>query len=529
MIFVQFLQIHNGGKRIMKNNFGTSNWQEFIPIPVCEEHPEYGELYQKAWELAFSHIKEIPGMPQTPYMDEAFCETQVWIWDTCFMSLFCKYAREVFPGVETLRNFYEVLYHGKHLPVVIPPENEPSWTGAKPGVPYEMKVHLADNPPLFAWVEYENALMSGDMDYVKELLYERKALQQHYEWMEQLHESVTPDGVLLETHFLAEKDGYKWEGGCSGMDNTPRGRTGEHAIGQRPNNPDMLWIDAICQQALSAQMIAKLYGLVGDKEKEAEWNKKYIEKKETVNRLYWDEKDRFYYDIDCNTHEFYKVMTIASYWTLTAGIASKEQAVALAGQLSNSETLGGMVPLVSLSRSDNDYASDGGYWRGSVWLPTAYATLKGLANYGLYEDAHTASAKVLEHMYKTYKEYTPHTIWECYSPEACRPATIEDGSGKTVRPDFCGWSALGPISVYLEFVLGFHTINAFEKTVEWAKPDTFTGKIGVKNLRFGDIITDIEAVGGVCTVTSNGAYTLIINGTPYEIQKGRNEISSVIN
>ena len=37
-------------------------------------------------------------------------------------------------------------------------------------------------------------------------------------------------------------------------------------------------------------------------------------------------KDKFYYDIDCNTHDFYKVMTIASYWTLTAGVASDEQA-----------------------------------------------------------------------------------------------------------------------------------------------------------------------------------------------------------
>ena len=63
-------------------------------------------LYNKAWELAFMHIKDVPGMPQNPYMDEAFCDTQVWIWDTCFMTLFCKYANRVFPGVESLKNFY---------------------------------------------------------------------------------------------------------------------------------------------------------------------------------------------------------------------------------------------------------------------------------------------------------------------------------------------------------------------------------------------------------------------------------------
>ena len=63
----------------MKRNFGGENWREFIPIPICEDNPEYSEFYEKAWELAYAHIKSIDGMPQTPYMDEAFCQTQVWI------------------------------------------------------------------------------------------------------------------------------------------------------------------------------------------------------------------------------------------------------------------------------------------------------------------------------------------------------------------------------------------------------------------------------------------------------------------
>lgn len=508
----------------MKNRFGNENYGEFIPIPIYDDRPEYFEFYKKAWELAYKHIKNIDGMPQTPYMDEAFCETQVWIWDSCFMALFCKYAKEVFPGVETLNNFYEVLYNKKHLPKVIPPENEPDWTGAIPGEPYEIMVHIADNPPLFALAEYENALMSGDADYVKELLYNRKFLQKHYEWIENLHESVTLDGVMNPTCLISEKYGYKWEGGRSGMDNTPRGRMGEHAVDQRPNNPDMLWLDAICQQAFSAKTIAKLFGRVGDKENEKKWNERYLDKKDIINKLYWDEKDEFYYDIDCNTHDFYKVMTIASYWTMTSKVASEKQAKSLVKHLSNPDTFGGIVPFVSLSRSDPDYNSDGEYWRGGVWLPTAYATLKGLVNYGFYKEAHDTACRLLEHIYRTYTEFEPHTIWECYSPKECKPATNEWGN-RNVRPDFCGWSALGPISVYIEFVIGFHTIDAFEKTVEWAKPDSFKGKIGIKNLRFGNVITDIEAVGEKCTVTSNEPYTLKINGKKYDISVGINELS----
>ncbi len=507
----------------MKKIFGSPDWKKHIPIPICEEHPEYLEFYMKAWELAFLHIKDISGMPQTPYMDEAFCDTQLWIWDSCFMSLFCKYARDVFPGVETLNNFYEVLYGNKHLPKIIPTENEPEWTFCTVGEPYEINIHIADNPPIFAWAEYENALISGDKDYIKELLYTRKVLQKHYEWIENLKESTKPRGVFAQTELIAEKYGYRWEGGRSGMDNTPRGRLGNHAESERPNNPDMLWIDAICQQALSAKTIAKMFALLEDKENEAIWNKRFSEKRDIVNTYYWDKNDSFYYDIDCNTQDFYKVMTIASYWTLTAQIASTEQAKALVQQLENPKTMGGVVPLVSLSRSDSDYKPNGEYWRGSVWLPTAYAALTGLKNYGFLKNAHTASCKLLNHMYKTYAEHTPHTIWECYSPEEYKPASNEHREGKYVRPDFCGWSALGPISIYIEYVLGFHTIDAFKNIIEWAKPETFKGKIGIHNLSFGKITTDIEAIGEKCRVVSNGEYTLKINGEEYHINSGENE------
>ena len=509
----------------MQQNFGAKNWREFIPAPVCEEYPQFNELYKKAWELAYDHIKYIDGMPQNPYMDEAFCETQVWIWDSCFMTFFCKYAREVFPGVETLNNFYALLYGDQKLPSIIPSENEPAWTQAVPGKPYRINLQIADNPPLFAWAEYENAMMLGDKAYLKELLYDRQVLQKHYEWSESLTEKTEIDGVFACTCLMKEEKGYRWEGGRSGMDNTPRGRTTEHAEIQRPNNPDMLWLDAICQQALTANMISKLFALLGDGENEQIWKEHYLLKKEIVNRYYWDEKDQFYYDIDCNTGDFYKIMTIASYWTMTAEIASKEQAQHLVKQLFNPKTLYAKAPFLSLSRSDNDYQPDGRYWRGGIWLPTAYAAVKGLDNYGLYKEARILATELIQHMYDTYVEHEPHTIWECYAPERCKPAYNESGRPEYVRKDFCGWSALGPVSMYIEQVLGFCKIDAFEKCVHWEKPDDTKGQIGIRNLRFGNIVTDIVAEGDLCTVTTNEPYTLFIKDATYLIGKGENKLS----
>lgn len=71
-------------------------------------------------------------------------------------------------------------------------------------------------------------------------------------------------------------------------------------------------------------------------------------------------------------------------------------------------------------------------------------------------------------------------------------------------------------------MLGFHTINGFERVVEWAKADTFEKKVGVKNLRFADIVTDIVAENGICKVISNAPYTLKINDKPYQVSAGEN-------
>ena len=505
----------------MINFFNEKSWLEHIPRPVSDNNEKYEEFYLKAWEMARDHVKMVDGMPQSPYMDEGFCDTQIWIWDSCFMSLFCKYAQNVFPGKETLKNFYEVLYDGKSLPAVIPTENEPKWTGAIPDKPFGIQINIADNPPLFSWAEYENALFHGDKEYIKNLLYEKQYLQKHYEWLENLVESETINGVSVPTCWKKCKYGYKWEGGRSGMDNSPRGRVGDKADKERPNNPHMLWIDAICQQALSAKCISELFKVAGDDENATVWNNKYLDKKDIVNKFYWDKEDKFYYDIDNDSHCFYRVSTLASYWALTAGIADEKQALYMAKHLFDPEKFGGEVPLISLARNDPDFDPSGKYWRGSLWLPLAYATLKGLVNYGFFDLAQTAAKKVLDHMLSTYECFVPHSIWECYSPSEHKPATQTNGKS-SVRKDFCGWSALGPISIYIEFILGFYEVNAFEKVVKWAKPQNIKGKVGIENLRFGDIVTDIVSKNKKIVVDSDGEYNLIIDGKTFRVKKGKN-------
>jgi len=56
-----------------------ADWKKEVPVPVYDENPDFIKLYWRTWELAHDHIKEIDGMPQNPYMDEAFLNTDIWI------------------------------------------------------------------------------------------------------------------------------------------------------------------------------------------------------------------------------------------------------------------------------------------------------------------------------------------------------------------------------------------------------------------------------------------------------------------
>ena len=85
--------------------------------------------------------------------------------------------------------------------------------------------------------------------------------------------------------------------------------------------------------------------------------------------------------------------------------------------------------------------------------------------------------------------------------------------GHQVRPDFCGWSALGPISLFIENVMGFREVNALTRTVRWdIKREN--GTHGLRNLRFGGIVCNLvyDAEKQLIVASTNEAFTLKANG-----------------
>ncbi len=238
-----------------------------------------------------------------------------------------------------------------------------------------------------------------------------------------------------------------------------------------------------------------------------------------MNKRYWDEQDGFYYDVSIKTGKPCRIMTPASFWAMLAGIPSKKQAERMVSYLRSGQYLGGERPWVTLSRQDKDYNdATGDYWRGGIWLPTAYMGTKALEKYGYYELADELAEKVVRLQLRTFHAVSPHTIWECYNPSSDSPSTEH---GRRARPDFCGWSALGPISLFIENIMGFRQANALTNTITWSLKRK-NGTHGLRNFRFGNVQTDIiyHADKAHIEITSNKPYSLHVNGKQIKVKSG---------
>lgn len=476
------------------------DWQSEVPQPVFPDSTLTG-LYYKTWETAAGRVRHGPeGLPASPYLDENCYEDQIWIWDSCFMVMFSKYAPKAFPGKETLLNCYAPIHDHVKTP---------------------LRIHLRDNPPLFAWVELQNYLFTNDSTQVDMVLRRKQYLQKHYDFFNTVplgdidtiaspRYNAIMRGVVRDAN--GHIKGYTWTGRGSGMDNTVRGRDAGGA-------DKVLWVDAIAQQALSALSIGRLCRLTGDTAQAAHWQAEYEHLKKTINERYWDERDGYYYDIDAETGEPCRVMTPASFWVMMAEVPDSSRAARMVKYLEDERYMGGKYPWNSLSRTDPDFdGATGDYWRGGVWLPIVYMGTKALEKYGYHALADTLAERVVRQQERAYRTVEPHTIWECYSPSADSPSTEW---GRRARGEFCGWSALGPISLFIENIMGFRQADAQTRTLRWdLKPGN--GTHGLKRLRFGDVETDIIYNAQKRRIETRAArpYTLVVNGKAIRVKAG---------
>ena len=458
-----------------------------LPEPVIEGKPEWVELYYKAWELAFQNIDYVKKEGWKPQLTCMPGVGIIWQWDSCFMTLITNYANGTLSALNNLDNLYRLRRQSDgYMSMAYRIEQEEPAYGER------------INPPLMAWAEWEAYLISGDSSRFEKVL---PALEGFFDFIEKKR---------------TRNCGLYWfeDPGSSGMDNAPRG--GYRSL--ELNGSDLCHIDLACQQALSAKCIAQMFEVLDNQEKTAFYRTEHQRICDLINRYHWSEKAQFYFDFFIRTTpdkkvKFLNTKSMASSWTLLCGAAQGKRGEKMIEHLFDPEEFYTKVPFASLSKDDPNYDSTGGYWLGSVWAPTNSAAIRGIAELGKPELAREAAIRYLDAICAVANDPTYGSIWECYAPEAYRPATAE--AGEMVRSDFVGWSGLAPITMLIENIIGL-TFNAKENKVQFR---LFPNRCcGLRNMHFNGNILSVECAKYVpiagkseIKVKSEKPFTLVVN------------------
>lgn len=520
------------GKYFEKNHYAPAPLPQFdklrdqLPSPIYDDNPLYVQTYWKAWELAFKNFYEPPPGSGfvSQFIDAAFSK-RIYLWDSCFMSMFCNYAYPLVPGISSLDNFYArqhedgeiareiVRKTGKDLwindedkPLFSrlgwPTYEENLFVHRNTPVIYKGRSTPSPNPrltldaldnPILAWAELEHYRMTGDPKRLEAV------------WEPLVHYNEALQKYLRQGNGLYVTD---W----ASMDNSPRnpylkgGGTG---------------VDISSQMVLFGRELSEIAQILNRSEEALKYGSQADALAKIINRRMWDKKRRFYFDLTLAGKRV-PVRTIAAYWTLLARVASPAQAADLVAELKNPRTFGRLNPVPTLGADERGFDPAGGYWRGAVWIPTNTMVIRGLENYGYNDMACQIALSHLNLVAEVFKK--TGTIWENYSADAVQ-------QGNPARGDFIGWSGTGPIIYFLEYAIGLKADAPHNLLVWQLEPG---GRRGCERFRFnGHVVSLVAAPGpgeseGVrISVQSDGTFRLRVRFRAVEksfaVVKGQQE------
>ena len=251
-------------------------------------------------------------------------------------------------------------------------------------------------------------------------------------------------------------DGTYWTTGWGGgMDNQPRLSPG---CSPKWEHDFLSWLDATAQAVFSARTLVKMAAVLGRDAEVADLQSEADSLTAFINDKMWNEAQGFYTDRR-RDGSLSSVKSIGAYWTLLADIAPPDRRARLIAHLTNPQTFGRPHPIPSLSADDPAYsgAIGGDYWRGSVWPCTNYVVLRGLTQSGEDALAHQLARRHLDYVTRVHEQ--TGTFWENYHPEQIAP-------GNHAMKNFVGWGGVGPIAIFLEYVLGLRPDFA-NQTLVW--------------------------------------------------------------
>lgn len=405
--------------------------KHLLPQPFWTGAASAIACYWRVWELSFKNIRRVHAGNHfvAPYIDTAFNDC-LFMWDSCFILMYCKYGARAFSFQKTLDNLY-----AKQHPDGFISREVTCWTGQDRFHRYDP---VSTGPNILAWCEWEYFINFGDEERLRRVF---PPLLAYHKW--HARHRTWPDGA------------YHSCGLACGMDNQPRTLPGDNALN---DHSFMAWIDATSQALISARLLVRMAEHLGafaaPFERDVAACRLEVERlSRYVHEHMWNAETRMYCDRRLRTSdhvpEHSSTRSIGAYWTLLADAVAPERLPLFLEALHDPALFNRPVRTPALAATDASYTASGGYWNGGVWPPTNYMLLRGLTQAGQTDLAADIGANYVAGVTSLFED--TGTVWENMAPEF---VSGRAAAGQPSKPDFCGWSGIGPVAVLLEYVFG---------------------------------------------------------------------------
>jgi len=197
---------------------------------------------------------------------------------------------------------------------------------------------------------------------------------------------------------------------------------------------------AVCLNSLLYKTEADLEEmsrLLGRPEDARRWHEKAVARQGRITKYLWDENQGLFFDYDFLAHSRSPYEYATTFYPLWAGLASKEQANAVAKNLALFEHAGGLA----MSRRDSKAQWDYPYG----WAPVHLLAVEGLRRYGYGAEADRITYKFLSMVLRNFRR--DHTIREKYDVVSQSDIT-HIGVGYAQNVNGFGWTN----AVFLELL-----------------------------------------------------------------------------
>lgn len=357
------------------------------------------------WENCYRNPS---GTIKHPYLVPGGGYEDIWDWDTYFMA--CAVPDH---GLQYAKGSIMNLIDGMLMTTGRPAKK------VSPGGFSDLSSHPY---PLQAQFTYIVASRMNDFSWV-EPIWDR--LERMIEWFDK--EALTKDGYYVWTH--------SWG---NGIDNNPAvyGRPAMSSAG----------VDLASWHYREFKAMEKISRKL-NKGSEANYREKAEKLKLFIQKNYWDEVDRFFYNVDCNTDRseitlqytnwavHLKFKSWASLFPLWAKTATQQQAKYMVDRIMSEDEYLSCCGIRSHSANDPVYNNvpmgNPSNWQGPVWGLSTFLTAYSLSKYGYKKEA----LEVANRLIKTYAaDITQNQcIHEYYHGDTGQPL---------IRPEFISWNIL---------------------------------------------------------------------------------------